>query len=65
MKKYMDSMMIVMESVTGRIGQLESSTRRLEQMLTDFRGAAEKNQGAAGGKLLLIETMLSEVCSKQ
>lgn len=65
MKKYMESLMFTMESVTGRIGQLESSTRRLEQTLTDFRGGAEKNQGATGGKLLLIETMLSEVCSMQ
>lgn len=63
MKKYMDDLMHMMESMTGRIGQLESSTRRLEQMVTDFKGGSEKNQGVSGGKLLLIETMLSEVCS--
>jgi len=63
MKKYMDDLMHMMESMTGRIGQLESSTRRLEQMVTDFKGGSDKNQGAAGGKLLLLETMLSEVCS--
>lgn len=62
MKKYMDDLMHMMESMTGRIGQLESSTRRLEQMVTEFKGGSDKNQGAAGGKLLLIETMLSEVC---
>ncbi|KAG0622114.1 hypothetical protein M758_3G073100 [Ceratodon purpureus] len=61
MKKYMDDLMLMMESVTGRIGQLESSTRRLEQMVTEFKGGSEKNQGASGSKLSLIENMLSEV----
>lgn len=61
MAKYMDDLMRMMESVTGRIGQLESSTRCLEQMVTDFKGGSEKNQGVSGGKLLLIESMLSEV----
>ena len=61
MKKYMDDLMRMMESVTGRIGQLESSTRRLEQMVTDFKSGSEMNQGASGGKLSLIESMLSEV----
>jgi hypothetical protein len=61
MKKCMDDLMRMMESVTGRIGQLESSTRRLEQMVTDLKSGSELSQGASGGKLLLIETMLSEV----
>lgn len=63
LKKHIDDLMHMMESMTGRIGQLESSTRRLEQMVTDFKGGAEKSMGASGGKLLLIETMISEVCS--
>lgn len=72
MKKYMDDLVHMMESMSGRIGQLESSTRRLEQMVTDFKNGSEKNEGAAGGKLAHLETMLSgvqrgiiELCHKQ
>lgn len=61
LKKYIDDLVHMMESMSGRIGQLESSTRRLEQMVTDFKNGSEKNEGAAGRKLAHLETLLSGV----
>lgn len=53
--------MRVMESMTGRIGQLESSTWRLEQKVLELKGGSEKSREISGDKILFVETMLSEV----
>jgi hypothetical protein len=61
MKKYADNLLHVLEGISGRLTHLESTTQRLEHMVTEFKGGADENSGATDGKLRALGNMLSEV----
>lgn len=63
MKKYVDDLMHVLDSVSARISQLESRSRNLENSVDDLKVAVGNNQGSTDGKLRQLENILREVQS--
>ncbi|XP_044466588.1 myosin tail region-interacting protein MTI1-like [Mangifera indica] len=63
MKKYVDNMLQVLESVSARITQLETRTHNLENSIDDLKLSLGKNHGITDGKMRLMENILREVQS--
>lgn len=61
MKKYGDDVLNVLGAINGRLSQLESTTHRLERVMTEFKGESEMNQSALGSRFLTVEKQLTEV----
>ncbi|KAG6542120.1 hypothetical protein Mapa_016472 [Marchantia paleacea] len=61
MKKYADNLLRVLEGMTGRLSQLESSTQRLEHLYGEIRNAVVNNHGEIDGKLRSLENHILEV----
>ncbi|XP_044503316.1 bromodomain-containing protein 4-like [Mangifera indica] len=63
MKKYVDDMLHVLQSVSARITQLETRTCNLENSIDDLKVSVGNNHGSTDGKMRLMENILREVQS--
>lgn len=61
MKKYADNLLRVLEGMTGRLSQLESSTQRLEHLFEEIKNVVADTQGEADGKFRSLESHILEV----
>ncbi|KAL2624071.1 hypothetical protein R1flu_008316 [Riccia fluitans] len=61
MKKYADNLLRVLEGLTGRLSQLESSTQRLEHLFGEVRKAVGISHDETDGKLRSLENHVLEV----
>ncbi|BBN11542.1 protein MpFLOE [Marchantia polymorpha subsp. ruderalis] len=61
MKKYADNLLRVLEGMSGRLSQLESSTQRLEELYGEIRNDVVNNHGEVDGKLRSLENHILEV----
>ncbi|KAI4348187.1 hypothetical protein L6164_008941 [Bauhinia variegata] len=60
-KKYMESLLHVMEGVSARLTQLESRTHHLENSVDDLKVSVGNNHGSTDGKMRQLENILREV----
>lgn len=61
MKKHADTLLHVMEGVSGRLTQLETRTHNLENLVDDLKVSVENSHGSTDGKMRQLENILVEV----
>lgn len=62
-KKYADSLLLAIESVSARLSQVETRSRQIESSLDGLKLSVDNNNGSTDGKLRLVENIFREVSS--
>nr|XP_016506166.1 PREDICTED: extensin-like [Nicotiana tabacum] len=60
-KKYADSLLFAIESVSARLSQIETRSHQIETSLDDLKLSVDTNHGSTDGKLRLVENIFREV----
>nr|XP_009613823.1 proline-rich protein 36-like isoform X2 [Nicotiana tomentosiformis] len=60
-KKYADSLLLAIESVSARLSQVETRNRQIETSLDDLKLSVDTNHGSTDGKLKLVESIFRAV----
>jgi hypothetical protein len=60
-KKYADNLLLVFDSVAGRLSKLESSTQRLEHLFGEVKDVVAATHVDADGKFRSLESHILEV----
>nr|XP_009595505.1 uncharacterized protein LOC104091790 isoform X2 [Nicotiana tomentosiformis] len=60
-KKYADSLLFAIESVSARLSQIETRSHQIEASLDDLKLSVDTNHGSTDGKLRLVENIFREV----